>query len=354
MPYVNIPESKVTAGIAKLVGELQGQLSDKVYTLVNDTIQKVRREACPSLPTTQRLVQKVNAVSGNINSISRRVNKFKKLASTILTVAQTIQTVVRLIKLLAVPQSVPPGFGLPVGFSSIQGDLLHAAKEKIKQSKDDAAGILAVVQTPQVNLQMYGRILSRVSTVLNGCRLEGVLRREVLRGNLREQTLKYLNIIDSDGQYIFSNIGANLFESLEFDRSGNLRDYNRYTENKLNRDEVQSNADNNLLSALTTLNGTSQISDDVKSVIKEFLDTVKTTPDVEKKDNPDLSYTAPNGEVFELAIEIDPTSPSIAPRRFAIAKNKLGATVLKGPKSFSSSTKVLLDELKFRLDNQLS
>jgi len=50
MPYVNIPESKVTAGIAKLVGELQGQLSDKVYALVNDTIQKVRREACPSLP----------------------------------------------------------------------------------------------------------------------------------------------------------------------------------------------------------------------------------------------------------------------------------------------------------------
>ena len=56
---------------------------------------------------------------------------------------------------------------------------------------------------------------------------------------------------------------------------------------------------------------------------------------------------------YTLEIVQDPNSPSIAPKRYAIAKDKAGITVLYGPSSFSSDTKVLLDEVKFRIDNQL-
>jgi hypothetical protein len=353
MPYLNIPESKVVAGVAKLVGELQGQLSDKVYTLVNDSIQKIRREACPSLPSSQRLVQKTQAVSNSINGISNRVSKFKRLAATILTLVRVISIIVRLIKKLPVPQSVPPGFGLPVAFSMIQADLLHAAKEKIKQSKDDAAGILEVIKTPEVNLKMYGRILSRVSLVANGCRLEGLLRREINEGRLREQTLRDLNIINDRGEYIFSNVGANLFESFDFDRAGNVREFNKFTENKVDKDEVQKGSEDNFLNALTKLDSSSEISDEIKETLKSVLDSIVTTEDNAVENNADFSFTARDGTVYTLAIEIDPTSPSIAPRRFAVARTPQGAIALKGPKSFSSSTKILLDELKFRLDNQL-
>ena len=64
--------------------------------------------------------------------------------------------------------------------------------------------------------------------------------------------------------------------------------------------------------------------------------------------DPDYYYKG-----YELAIIDDPNSPSIAPRRYAIAKDKAGVIVLYGPSSFSSDTKVLLDEIKFRIDNQL-
>ena len=353
MPYLNIPDSKVTAGVAKLVGELQGQLSDKVYTLVNDSIQKIRREACPSLPSAQRLVQKTQAVSNSINGISNRVSKFKKLANTILRLVTVITIIVRLIKKLPIPQSVPPGFGLPVAFSMIQADLLHAAKEKIKQSKDDAAGILEVVKTPEANLKMYGRILSRVSLVANGCRLEGLLRREVNEGRLREQTLRDLNIINDRGEYVFSNVGANLFDTLDFDRAGNVRENNKFTENKVDKEKVQKDSEDNFLNALTKLDASSEISDEIKETLKSVLDSVVTTEDRDVEESSDLNYTASNGVVYTLAIEIDPTSPSIAPRRFAVARTPRGGIALKGPKSFSSSTKILLDELKFRLDNQL-
>jgi len=56
---------------------------------------------------------------------------------------------------------------------------------------------------------------------------------------------------------------------------------------------------------------------------------------------------------YTLEIVQDPNSPAIAPRRYAIAKDRVGVIVLYGPSSFSSDTQVLLDEIKFRIDNQL-
>ena len=57
---------------------------------------------------------------------------------------------------------------------------------------------------------------------------------------------------------------------------------------------------------------------------------------------------------YTLEIVQDPNSPKIAPRRFAIAKDKSGIVRFKGDSSFSSSTQVLLDELKFEIDNQFT
>ena len=59
------------------------------------------------------------------------------------------------------------------------------------------------------------------------------------------------------------------------------------------------------------------------------------------------------GKLYTLSIVQDPNSPKIAPRRYAIAKDMGGTIRLKGDSSFSSSTQVLLDEIKFKIDNQL-
>lgn len=64
-------------------------------------------------------------------------------------------------------------------------------------------------------------------------------------------------------------------------------------------------------------------------------------------------YRSSNGKVYEITIRQVPTSTDIAPRRQAIAKDFRGIVVLTGPASFSSSTQVLIDELKFKIDNQL-
>ena len=56
---------------------------------------------------------------------------------------------------------------------------------------------------------------------------------------------------------------------------------------------------------------------------------------------------------YKLEIVQDVVDYKLAPKRHAIAIDKRGIIVLSGPSSFSSSTDILIDELKFRIDQLL-
>lgn len=84
---------------------------------------------------------------------------------------------------------------------------------------------------------------------------------------------------------------------------------------------------------------------------KNILDKVQgKTQDPYTQGSP---YKSRSGRTYTIKVIKDPNSPSIAPKRQAIAIDFRGITVLTGPSSFSSSVEVLIDELKFRIDNQL-
>ena len=75
--------------------------------------------------------------------------------------------------------------------------------------------------------------------------------------------------------------------------------------------------------------------------------------DTDTSTNKDEPFTNLNGTPYTIKVITDPNSPSIAPQRRAIAVDSRGVTVLKGPLSFASDSQVLIDELKFRINNQL-
>lgn len=66
-----------------------------------------------------------------------------------------------------------------------------------------------------------------------------------------------------------------------------------------------------------------------------------------------LEYTSTQGQHYIFKIKEDKKGPSIAPLRYAVAVNDESVEVLRGASSFSSSTEVLIAELKFRIENQL-
>lgn len=66
-----------------------------------------------------------------------------------------------------------------------------------------------------------------------------------------------------------------------------------------------------------------------------------------------VDYKAKNGEVYKLSIEEDKENTFQVKKRRAVAKDKNGVNILNGPFSYAGSTEILIEEIKFRLDNQL-
>lgn len=66
-----------------------------------------------------------------------------------------------------------------------------------------------------------------------------------------------------------------------------------------------------------------------------------------------VQYRSNSGRSYTIKVIIDPNSPDIAPKRQAIVQDFRGITVLTGPSSFASRPSILIEEIKFRIENQL-
>lgn len=96
-----------------------------------------------------------------------------------------------------------------------------------------------------------------------------------------------------------------------------------------------------------------------RKAILDGIQGVNTSKGMRGKDRTDykkdggVPYTSSGGYVYKLSVINEINPQSIIPRRQAIAKDYRDIIVMKGPLSFASSEEVLLDEIKFRIDNQL-
>lgn len=85
---------------------------------------------------------------------------------------------------------------------------------------------------------------------------------------------------------------------------------------------------------------------------KKILDNIqRKTSEAELRG---ISYRSlKSGRDYTIKVINDPSSPVIAPRRQAIVQDFRGITVLTGPASFASDPQILIEEIKFRIENQL-
>ena len=140
----------------------------------------------------------------------------------------------------------------------------------------------------------------------------------------------------------------------EFDNFSKDKNIDPNSSNAANIDTNSSNAANGIRESIGKIRG--NITDSIPiGVLKELKDDLSklNSPFIEKesKGTEETSDTFYKG--FDLKIQRTPESPVLAPRHFASAL-KNGKIVIKGPNSYSSSKEVLLEEIKFRIDNQLS
>lgn len=395
MAYVNLPESGMSAGIAKIVGKLQGKLSANVIAQTTQISDSFRVAGCPTLGKLDRLKNKQQNLNKSLSSINGRLNKFKKLPKTLKVPVKALKVIIKVISSLPIPQSVPPGFGIPINITVKYGDLLVKLKEMVNQIDEIITGIEAVLETPTSQLSAISDILSRTESAISSCQVSAQIQEDLNNGNINEDELKDLGLMDDDGITIFSTLGPLFVGNSTLDNSGNLSNIKRlgtqdeidngatdvviagtgtgkngaFTKSDLNNDQqgidraikaltesLRKINDSNLGTGTGTggqgVGDTSQNA--FKDNIKKLLDSLQNLTPEDKAAPGSFTYTAENGITYALEIEKDPTSPEIAPRRFGVARTlDEGVAVIKGQPSFSSDTDVLLDEVKFRLDNQL-
>lgn len=110
-------------------------------------------------------------------------------------------------------------------------------------------------------------------------------------------------------------------------------------------------ADDSTNASIATTASDGEIPVEVLAELKEGLQGISkglVSKEAEAETDPDLTYKG-----YLLRIQRTPESPVLAPRHFAVAI-KDGKVKIKGPNSYSSSKEILLEEIKFRIDNQLS
>ena len=402
MAYVNLPESGMSAGIAKIVGKLQGKLSANVIAQTTQISDSFRVAGCPTLGKLDRLKNKQQNLNKSLSSINGRLNKFKKLPKTLKVPVKALKVIIKVISSLPIPQSVPPGFGIPINITVKYGDLLVKLKEMVNQIDEIITGIEAVLETPISQLSAISDILSRTESAISSCQVSAQIQEDLNNGNINEDELKDLGLMDDDGITIFSTLGPLFVGNSTLDNSGNLSNIKRlgtqdeidngatdvviagtgtgkngaFTKSDLNNDQqgidraikaltesLRKINDSNLGTGTGGQGGSGTGGQGVgdtsqnafKDNIKKLLDSLQNLTPEDKAAPGSFTYTAENGITYALEIEKDPTSPEIAPRRFGVARTlDEGVAVIKGQPSFSSDTDVLLDEVKFRLDNQLS
>lgn len=357
MPYVNIPESKLTAVIAKQVGKIQGDITGKVLTKLGTLESQFRSQGCPSGLSRKR--RQLEGIQSSLNSINSRISKFKRIPRTLKPPISGLKAALKIILSIPLPQGIgiPPGpaggliVGLPVNITTKYADTMHLVKEFIKQLSDDIDGISHIVSGEDVQLKSIDRAMKKVQFSLKACEIE-----KEINERLSEEEQRDLDLLDKDGNSVFRNLSKDLLSNgLEKDSrsvSQIASELNITPEEAVSRlGEDNQDAFNRQVKELgDNIKG---ISDkDLQSKLRESLDIFRTPTPIEQSSDI-FSHIGPDGTIYKLEIQLVPEDSNIAPRRFALARNVRGIAVIKGDLSFSSSTKVLLDEIKFRIDNQL-
>lgn len=378
MAYVHLKEQKMGAAIAKIVGKLQGKISANAISQTINIANSLRSGGCPSSDKLGRLQNQAAGISNALGGIERRLSKFKKLPKKLKPPVRGLKKIIKIITSLPIPQSVPPGFGLPLLITTKYSDLLVKIREFVVQIEEIIETIEVVLDAPSSSLTATLDIVSRADNAVTSCVISKQLEDELNNGNISEEELDEAGLLDEDGVLIFSTLGPTFIGNGNLTENGITNPKKLCTEEQIKTGDTDNcliagtgsgtdgrfnendfdtdNPDAALAALADGLNKLqdSNISDDAKNSIKKLLDKINDSKQDASGEDLDFNYVAANGIKYLLEIQKDPNSPAIAPKRFAVAKTiDEGVAVLKGQSSFSSDVNVLLDEVKFRLDNQL-
>src|SRR6056300_1017058 len=206
MPYVNIPDSGLGGATAKIVGKIQGEVASLVLKKANEIVNKLNVDGCPSSSELSRIRKQKDLLFNQLSSIDGKLAKFKALPKKLKAPLSGFKAALRIILSLPIPQSVPPGFGLPINITTKYADVMHLLKEFIKQIDELIQSVEVVIETPSLNLKSLNGLLSRAESAIKACEIEKALLEQISDGSVTIGDLDSLGLY-KNGNLVLSTLG---------------------------------------------------------------------------------------------------------------------------------------------------
>ena len=296
MPYVNIPETGLDSSIARLIGKLKGEFTNRIQKGLQNIKQQFS-SGCPSQQQLENIITQLDNLKRLGTDISDRLNRIRKLIKPLKDGATAITTTVTVLKALPIP-----GLALTAGVTTTFSDLLHLVKEFGTQLKTSATSIESLLD--QTNI------------------LSNLVREAENTTQKIETALEFCQLSNQTGLELPAECINKIVNGSREEVNKCISDLNRLLDS-----QVGSNT------------------------LTQAVDSIANSQNQEITNEGREAYTASNGISYEIVIKQIQSDFTKAPKRQAIALAPGGKIIATSDKSFSSSIEVLKRQVKFRIDN---
>ena len=258
------------------------------FELAIDPIIARFEGTCPPKAELDKILQQKNQLSQAVTQIETSLTSLSSTGSTIGGIVKGVKAGVTLIKALPIPSSVPPGVGIPLNVINGFSDTLDTLGILLKEFGGVTSQIAPSLQIITGTLATVNAKLATLDGLLAGC--------------LQSETE---GMTDLEKEEFFQSLGIDLSSS---DNTGGSNNPN---------------------------NGAEGENTDVNETLENRLSPNSNNPIVYKG--------------FTITLDNDAGNQFSFPSRRAIGTNEEGVKIVT-PFSFSSSTQVLVDAIKFQID----
>lgn len=345
MPHGFLKDFKSNLNVfaAILLARAQVMALQHAQKVILEILQRLKEE-CPPPEVLESLLSKINAVKQVINGIENTANKIRPLPQYLQPAIVGAKIIVDIIAHFEIPTTIgiPPGpaggviFSETKAMSSNRSSKLVKFQKFIETLEDDVAAINLLLTQFQ---GVFAPILSALALV------EGLLAHCLTNQSISDEDRRRL-LSDIQGAATTAETEGVLYTS----KNINNLPYPNTTGNEKFKPGFANKLDN---SGVTTTLGLQnpqpgsflyqQVDFTAGNVLEGGPVSVKNL----------LTEKRTSGNTYLIKLIDDPTAPPIAPRRQAIAQDFRGVTVLRGPVSFASRPEILIEEMKFLIDNRL-
>ena len=369
-PSAAMIKGGIAAIVASQIGMVRAILVVQVQKKVFEILQKFTT-GCPDSRELEKVIRTRNALLKQITSFKTRIQKLSSIAKKILATVAAIKLIIKIITSIPLPTAIIPpmtgGIGIPISVLTKYSNALIKLNKLLDKLLEEAAAITIVVSSIEPPLQLLEDKLKSIDISIQECSLQDV-KQEVdttntaftgdITGTSTSLSQTEAAIDASIDTFFDENIdeylGAEGGQSVDDIISELVPQIVDQISNEIPQTGVGAvQLETSIVAAGTgiggrVIGGTGTVSGIGGTGIGDT-GTVSGTGGVPSTPLKEETYY--NG--YSISIVRDPESPKLAPKNYAIAKDSKGIIVLRGPSSFSSSTSILVEELKFRIDQLL-